>query len=291
MCRNLILPTTIDTNRMDNDIVKIIYVFNRWLNVLEKYSRLDHESMDADFSIIAKILKDPNKSKAIRKAVAICRDYALAGNSKTENLIRALRNALHLMSDALDSPHLKKVKQFRADQGMTEKYAPLSKRLAKEKIRKIGKTVLFTDSHTDDKDTSRLVRRFVEKRAAQTIYRFSNKSDVESNNYRQAVRRAVSFSLYRKDFTDYNARLRAPGTHWRVTVSKRRNHTRLRAKRSYTSYEEALAACELHMAKHPDDPIPVSPYICDFCGKWHIGHNRQEETTQEQVNPTIQEAC
>lgn len=291
MCRHSILPTTLDSNRMDSDIVKLIYAFNRWLNVLEKYGKLDNESIDPDFSIIAKILKNTNKSKAIRKAVAICRDYALAGNAKTEELIRALRNALHLMSDALDSPHLKKVKQFRADQGMTEKYAPLSKRLAKEKIRKIGKTVQFTDSHTDDKDTSRLVRRFIEKRAAQTVYRFSNKSDVESNNYRQAVRRAVSFSLYSKGFTDYNAKLRAPGTHWSVTVSKRRKHARLRAKRSYTSFEEALAACELHMAKHPDDPIPLSPYKCGFCGKWHIGHDRQEKTTQEQENPTIQEAC
>lgn len=278
MCRHLILPTTLDSNHMDTDIVKLIYIFNRWLNLLMKYGKLDNESINTDFSVIARVLKDQNKSKDIRKAVAYCRDYALSANNKINDLIRTLRKALHLLSDAMDNAHLKKVKKIRSNQGMTERYNPLSKRLAKEKIRKIGKSVLFTDSDTDDKDTSRLVRRFVEKRAAQMVHSFSTPYDVGSNRYRYSIRRAISFSLYRKNFTDYDARLRAPGTHWKVVMSISRKQVRLKAKRSYNSYEEALAACKRHMANHPDDYIPINPYQCDFCGKWHIGHDRQDKT-------------
>ena len=157
---------------------------------------------------------------------------------------------------------------------MTERYRPLSKRLAKEKIRKIGREVIYTDRHTDDSKTTKLVRRIVEKRAAQEAHKNAGKHDRETNRYRHSIQRAVSFNLYNKRYTEYDAELRAPGTHWKVQTHNSKGKKVLVAKFSYNTYEKAVEACTRYMMAHPEDPRPMSAYKCDYCGKWHIGHER-----------------
>lgn len=105
-----------------------------------------------------------------------------------------------------------------ADQGMTERYAPLSRRLSREKIRRIDKEIMYADM--ENAGTSRLVRRIVEKRAAQAVHQSMGSHDKSTNRYRQSVRRATSFSLYNRTFAEYDAQLRAPGTHWKVVKQK-----------------------------------------------------------------------
>lgn len=287
MCKKAILPTVMRAELVYSDTANLIYVFNRWLSVLDRYGKLD--SHQSDFTIIAKVIKK-STDKSIRRTVTNCRDYALAETISVEDLRRCLRKALRLLSDTHDTDHLRKVKQACDDLGMTEKYSHLSKRLAREKIRKIGRTVLFTDDRADDANTLRLVRRFVEKRAAQAAYRLAKDRDLESNRFRQSVRRAVSFSLYKKRYVDYDVSLRISGTHWKVCKTKGMD-PRLVAKISYNSYEEAEAACNLHRRNHPDDPLPINPYICEYCGKWHIGHQRPQGTTDTSANPVVYEAC
>ena len=48
----------------------------------------------------------------------------------------------------------------------------------------------------------------------------------------------------------------------------------LKAKLSYNSYEEAVEACNEYTINHPEDLNPMTAYKCDYCGKWHIGHER-----------------
>lgn len=277
MCKKAILPIVMESDLIGSDIVNLMYVFNRWLNVLEKYGKLDRANLTDDFTTISKVLKNPTHDKTLRHAVKCCRDYALAESKNTGDLIRSLRHTLSLMRAAHENPSIRKIRKQYDDLGMTEKYSHLSKKLAKEKIRKIGKSILFTDERTDDVYTTKLVRRFVEKRAAQAAYRIAKERDLDSNCFRQSVRRAVSFSLYKKNYVDYDASLRIHGTHWKVRHSKG-GKTRLVAKIPHNSYCEALAACERYMLSHPDDPRAMSPYICDYCGKWHIGHERTVES-------------
>lgn len=289
MCRNAILPTAVDAASLDCEVMNLIYVFNRWLNLLETYGKLDNDKLAEDFSLISKIVKKGPVDKITKRAVKYCRDYALAGDAKIEDLIKALRNALQLLCKDHEKPSMNKVKKLRNDQGMTEKYRPLSKRLAKEKIRKIGKSIWYTDRFTDDGKTSRLVRRFVEKRAAQMVYKLTPKRDVDSNSYRHAVRRAVSFSMFKKRHLEYDPQLRSHRSHWKV--SKRKDvRTYLVPKRPFNSYEEALEACEIHKRNHPDDQIPITPYVCDYCGKWHIGHLRMDEIAHQEESTGIKEA-
>lgn len=287
MCNKNILPITISAEQFGSDVNNLIYVFNRWLKMLKAYGKLDRKCMSADFTIISRVIKNGSVGNDVKRVVKTCRDYALSETVKTDSLIRSLGTALKLLCDTQENDAVEEVAKAYADQGMRERYRPLSKRLAREKIRKIGREVKFTDFNTDDKVTTRLVRRIVEKRAAQAVHRNNGHRDRRSNRFRQSVRRATSFSLFIKDFTDYDAQLRAPGKHWRVRYNARGAKV-LTAKHSYNTYDEAMAALERYKFYNPDDLRPMSAYVCDYCGKWHIGHDRVD--SDEVVDPGMQEA-
>lgn len=290
MCYNAILPTTLSAEQLGNELTNLTYIFNRWLKMLRNYGKLDESGLDDDFTAIAKVVKADGVNNNIKRAVQRCRDYALSEFAKIEDLKRSLTTALKVLCKAQENKAVKRVKKSYADQGMTEKYRPLTKRLATEKIRKIGKEVTFTDWHTDDKVTTKLVRRFVEKRAAQAVHRNSRKRDRETNRFRQFVRRATSFSLYSKRYTEYDAQLRAPGTHWKVVRQYSKGKKVLAAKMSYSSHADAVEACNRYVMNHPDDPRKVTAYKCDYCGKWHIGHMQMEQMASDEIQEILQ-AC
>lgn len=288
MAYTAILPNISCDATTNMDIVNLTYIFNRWLKMLTSYGKLDESGLDNDFTAIAKVIKAEGVKKDIKRAVQRCRDYALSEFAKIEDLIRSLTTALKVLCKAQENKAVKRVEKSYADQGMTEKYRPLTKRLAKEQIRKIGKVVTFTDWHTDDKETTKLVRRIVEKRAAQAVHKNTRKRDRETNRFRQSVRRATSFSLYSKRYTEYDTQLRTPGTHWKVVRQNCKGKKVLAAKFSYNTYEEAVEACNRYMMNHPNDPRPISAYKCDYCGKWHIGHMQLEQVVSEENQENLQ---
>lgn len=277
MNSSAILPAAIIPAWSNSDLLRLTYTFNRWLKMLVNFGKLDKSVLGDDFTLISRVIKTQEFSNNLKRAVQCCRDYALSECSRIGDFINALTETLNILCKWQESKEIKIIEKSYADQGMTEKYRPLTKRLAKEKIRKIGKEYILTDRHTDDKETTKLVRRFVEKRAAQTVHKNSRRKDRESNHYRQSVRRAISFSLYSKRFVDYDIRLRAPGTHWKVIKYKSKGKKVLAAKFSYNTYKEAAEACERFSVTTPDDTRPLSAYRCDYCGKWHIGHVHTEQ--------------
>lgn len=272
MAYTAILPNMSDDATTNMDIVNLTYVFNRWLKMLNRYGKLDLYSINDDFATIAKVIKAVNIKRSIRDIVATCRDYALAGASSIYRLVMSLYSALEILCESQENIIFGDLKQQYAEQGMTKRYRPLSKRLAREKIHKIGKEIAFTDSGTDEPKTTKLVRRIVEKRAAQAVFRNSKNGVRDSNLFRQNVRRATSFSLYNLTFADYDQKKRAKGTHWKVVFGK--FGKKLKSKNSYNSYEEAIAACNSYMLNHPYDIRTMNAYKCEHCGKWHIGHER-----------------
>lgn len=290
MCYTAILPTAACMGNENSPLLNLTYVFNRWLKMLTNYGKLDEDGLQEDFTVIASVLRSHEIHKDIKRAVQRCRDYALAEKNRLDNLVRSLSLALKLMCKALDSKELRKIKKIHADQGMTERYRPLAKRLAKEKVRKIGKAVIYTDIHTDDNDTTKLVRRFVEKRAAQAAHKNAGKHARESNRYRISINRAVSFNFYNKRYAEYDVERRVSGTHWKVQRHHSKHRKVLVAKFSYNTYEEAVEACDRYMMLHPEDPRPMTAYKCDYCGKWHIGHKRIEMDCDNAENVRIQEA-
>lgn len=278
MCNITILPTTIKLENSNDDVVCLTYVLNKWLKMLTKYGKLDTTSLNNDFNLISKVIKAKNIDTKLRRAITNCRDYALAEFKKVSVLCKYLRNTLNLLCLEQEDNSIMQIKASYNDYGMIERYRPLSKRLEREEIRRIGKKIIYTDMHTDSSSTTKLVRRIVEKRAAQAVHRNSDKKDKETNRFRQSVRRATSFSLYNASFTEYDATKRSFGTHWKVYRNHGGLEKRLKAKHSYNSKDEATMACNRYMMNHPEDTRRMSAYKCVQCNKWHIGHERATET-------------
>ncbi len=289
MCYTATLPSVIKSENLNSDLLNLTRIFNRWLKMLTSYGKLDETTLQDDFTAIAKVVKSHETKKDIKRAVQRCRDYALATIMRISDFVRSLTSALNLLCKAQENKEVRKIQKARADQGMTERYRPLSKRLAKEKIRKIGREVIYTDRHTDNAETTRLVRRIVEKRAAQEAHKNAGKHDRETNRYRHSIQRAVSFNLYNKRYAEYDAELRAPGTHWKVQTHNSKGRKVLVAKFSYNTYEEAVEACTRYMIAHPEDPRPMSAYRCDYCSKWHIGHERLPQQIADLASEKFQE--
>ena len=271
----------VELTAANQGLLKVSYVLNRWLKMLNSYSQLDAESRAEDLALLSKVVMGAEFSNAVRKAVRRCRDYALMESVAQQRLIAAIESALKVLRDEQEDASIRRVKKQFADQGMTERYRPLSKRLAHEKIRKIGKKIAFTDAHADDGRTTKLVRRIVEKRAAQAAFRNSGASARADNRLRQAVRRAISFNLYNSGFADFDLSQRTHATHWKVVDGK--HGKKMKRKHAYNSYEAAAEACRLYALHRPGDPLPMSAYRCAHCGKWHIGHDRAAQATAAQA--------
>lgn len=282
MSKTTIFTTAIKKDDAHNRIMQAIYIFNRWRKMLQDYGKLDPNTMDDDLLEIDLVLKDADLSGKARQMIATCRDSVLAEGTPTRQMRRSLRNVLVRLRDEAEGETIRQIKASYANQGMTERYKPLSKRLEREKIHRINKEAMYTDTHTDSRSTTKLVRRFIEKRAAQDVHRNAGKRDKDTNRYRQNVRRATSFMLYNITFTDYDTEKRVNGTHWRVIYYARSNKPkRLKAKHSYNTYEAAAEACTRYMIRHVDDSRQMSPYKCSHCGKWHIGHTKFDDTVSE----------
>lgn len=288
MCQTSILPTMLRAEQVNNDIMQLTYVLNRWLRMIKNYGKLDETTLESDIELISRVIESSELKNGTKRILSVCRFYAISDVKATLTFADSLKKVLNTLCKFQEDRSIKKVKKIESDQGMTERYRPLSKKLEKEKIRRLGKHLSFTDIHAGDSYEVKLIRRIVEKRAAQNVHRLTKKHNKETNQFRQSVRRAISFSLYNTNFTDYDARKRAPGTHWRVYYTSKGNKM-LKSKKSYDSYEAAVDACNNYLLAHPEDQRPLNAYKCDFCGKWHIGHNREDVVEEIVVN--IQKAC
>lgn len=273
MCSTAIRPVFVKAENFDSQFSTLSFMLNRWLKMLTNYGHLDERSINDDFTTISEALCDNDFPKQLKTILSKCRDYAVAGEDFIDGLKYTVKKMLNALCRHMEEPTIRKIRKLRADQGMTERYAPLSRRLSREKIRRINKEIMYADM--EDAGTSRLVRRIVEKRAAQAVHQSMGSLDKNTNRYRQSVRRATSFSLYHRTFAEYDAQLRAPGTHWKVVKQKNGKRV-LRSKTAYDSYEEAMDACDQYMLCNPDDLYAMTPYKCEYCGKWHIGHDRSK---------------
>ncbi|MDE6578676.1 MAG: hypothetical protein K2J82_09910 [Muribaculaceae bacterium] len=272
MCYNAILPITIKSKKADALLFRLTCIFNRWRKMIKNYGKLDCTSLTDDFNLISMVIKSCDMKNSVRSAVRTCRDIALSSDPSLPDLYSSLSRTLRILCEEQEDSSIKTIKKIYDDQGMTERYRPLSKRLRKEKIRRLGKEIIFTDINSDRPATTRLVRRIIEKRAAQTVFKNSGRSGHDSNRFRQSVRRAASFSLYNTSFIDYDREKRFNATHWKVIHYASKGTKALKAKRSYNTQEDALNAIENHYRNHPGDPRPMEAYLCAYCGKWHIGH-------------------
>lgn len=274
MCYKPILPTTLNPQTMSESCLTLVYLFNRWAKNLQEFGKLDETSIDEDIKAVTGIINELEALESeLKLSIVLCREYAQGGEMRYQALSSQLRHTLKLLCDQLDNASIKKLKKLHSDMGMSEVYRPLSRRLRKEKIRKVGKQLKYIDRESHDAKTTKLVERFVEKRAAQEVYKLWKNNNPGTNWYRQKIRRAKSFNLYNMDFSDYKPEDRFFGTHWAVSYDCKGRRS-LKKKRSFNSMEEAEKASQRYSEAHPEQEHPMTAYKCAHCGKFHIGHYR-----------------
>lgn len=244
MCSTAIRPVFVKAENFNSQFSNLSFMLNRWLKMLTNYGHLDERSINDDFTAISAVLRDNDFPKSLKTILSKCRDYAMAGECFIDCLKYTVKKMLNALCRHMEEPAIKKIRKKMADQGMTERYAPLSRRLSREKIRRINKEIMYADM--EDAGTSRLIRRIVEKRAAQAVHQSIGRHDKNTNRFRQSVRRATSFSLYHRTFAEYDAQLRAPGTHWKVVKQKMASvysAVRLLTKHMKKRWRLALSTC------------------------------------------------
>lgn len=274
MCYKPILPTTLNPGQMDEACLNLVYLFNRWAKNLQEFGKLDETRLDADIEAVTDVIVGHKTLDSnLRLSLELCREYARGGERRYQALYSQLTHALKVLCNKLDSRSIKRLKKLRADNGMSEFYGPLSRRLRKEKIRKVGRQLRYVDRDSQDAKTTKLVDRIIEKRAAQEVYKLWKNRNPDSNWYRQKIRRAKSFNLYSMDFSDYRPEDRYNGTHWTVTYDCKGRKS-LRKKRSFESMEDAEKASKSYNEIHPEQKYPMTAYRCAHCGSFHIGHYR-----------------
>lgn len=274
MCYKPIMPTTLNPQQMDKLCLNLVYLFNRWAKNLQDYGKLDEFGIGGDLETLTAVINGHKTLDLnLRLSLELCREYALGGVTRHQALSSQLKHTLRLLCNTLDNGSIKRLKKIRSDIGMSELYRPLSLRLRKEKIRKVGRQLRYVDRDSTDAKTTKLVDRIVEKRAAQEVYKIWKNTNPDTNWYRQKIRRAKSFSLYNMDFSDYKPEDRFRGTHWSVAYDCKGRRS-LRKKRSFDTLEEAEIACIRSNAAQPEQEFPMTAYKCAHCGKFHIGHDR-----------------
>jgi hypothetical protein len=186
-----------------------------------------------------------------------------------------LHNSLNILRDLNNDEYISEVQSNYKDHRMTRKFNNLSKRLMNEKIKAIDKPLKYVDVDTSDSYSAKLLRRIVEKRAAQEVRKRSKKME-DNSSLRHQIRRAKSYCLQTIAYGEPDT-LKKLGARARSHYHPRVDSNipgELKKKHSYNTYEEALIICEKMRKNNPNDDTPIVPYKCSSCSKWHIGHDR-----------------
>lgn len=157
-------------------------------------------------------------------------------------------------------------------------YYMASTNLKKEKLEFLDNAYLRNvDISLESQSTARQVRRIVEKRVCQTYYKqhkVAQKSN--DNSHRSRMRRAVSFQISTLGYLENVPGFRRDkSSHWRKGYDAKLRKVVYRPKQGYDTFEEAQLAAIASGIRHPKEG-KMQAYLCEHCGKYHIGHTREE---------------
>lgn len=253
----------------------------RWETSLKKYGKVDQWSINDDYCIIREFITY-GKSKEAQNAVRECRDYSISSVCDASVLLIKVQNANRILNKTNDD-RLNPNPMADITTSQAKRYESTTKKLYKEKLRfKKGQSLKDIDISIEDGETSRKVRRIVEKRMCQAYHRQHKHSGKNDTHNRHNMKRATSYQLHNLGLIEYERGFqRSESTHWKKTFDPILGERVLKKKTEYSSYEEAADAAIHFALRHPNDERPINAYKCSLCGKWHIGHSSLEHKTNQ----------
>ena len=249
----------------------------KWENSLINFGKIDQWHINEDYSILCAFIAE-GKSKKARRAVRECRDYSISGFCDMAVLLSKVQNANRILNNPNDCRINREMKKINSV-GQSKRYESITKKLYAEKLRfKDGQYLKDIDISMEDGATSRKVRRIVEKRMCQAYHRQHKHSARNDAHDRHYMKRATSFQLHNLGQIECEEGVyRSQSTHWKKVYDSISGEMVFKKKMAYSTYEEAAEAARQYMERHPEETVPVTAYLCAFCGKWHIGHSTPEE--------------
>lgn len=244
-------------------------VLVRWEKSVKRFHSLDKWSLNEDFTTLSSFIRK-EKNKSLKSAVSRCRDLALKTERDYDSLGRALTSAINIISDRTetDAPVQCELNSI----GQRERYHDITKSISKERIKCCDSKYLRNlDISILEPKESRMIRRIVEKRMCQEYHRQHKEAfHTNGNKSRHQMRRAVSYQLYNIGQMEGDHMQRESGTHWKWKYDRNIKEWVLKKKKAYRTEEEAEAAANEFMKKHPEEILNV--YQCAYCNMYHIGH-------------------
>lgn len=255
--------------------------FKRWEASLKKFGKVDQWSINDDYNIIRSFLT-ASKSKEARNAVRDCRDYSIVSSCDSSKLLLKVQNANRILNK-LNDDRLNPELPIKRAAGQAKRYESTTKKLYSEKLRfKKGQLLKDIDISIEDCETSRKVRRIVEKRMCQAYHRQNKRASNMDAQSRHNMKRATSYQLHNLGLIEYERGYkRSESTHWKKTYDPILGKNVLKKKVEYSSFEDAADAAILFALRHPNDEKPMTAYKCSVCDKWHIGHLSLEHKTKQ----------
>lgn len=253
---------------------RILKQMKRWLNSLSQWGKLDSLYMESDYNALGKFIKQET-SKSLVRIAKNCRDYSLNPNFQPVTLVSIVSTFISNLEEAMPTMEMDPINRnlYGESIGQSVRYRDTTRKLYSERLRFAGDVSLRSmDVNIADGQTSRKVRRIVEKRMCQAYYRQSKILARRDNNHsRQDMRRAVSYQLQNLGQSEIHDR--GMGTHWKQGRDVVTGAMVMKQKHSYNSLEEASEKARLYMDRHPEENVPMVAYRCAHCGKYHIGHD------------------
>lgn len=196
---------------------------------------------------------------------------------ESEKILRNVRHAIFLLQKEINKD--KKERGLDINLGQRQRYASVSKRLYMEKLKfKAEKSLRESDVALMEGKDSRKVRRIVEKRMCQEYHRCHKQQESyrTSGKARHEMDRAVSYQIYNLGQLNGYENQRGAGSHWKKTRDFATGEYVMKKKVAYETLEEAKLHIELYQFAHPNEKRTMQAYYCEYCGKYHIGHGREE---------------
>ena len=249
----------------------------RWESSLVNYGKVDQWNITEDYATMASFISSCD-SKAARKAVRECRDYAMTESYKADYLLFLVQNANNILRKSIGGKVNKRNKKCDSV-GQAKRFESTTRKLYSEKLRCMdGKYLRDIDITMEDGATSRKVRRIVEKRMCQAYHHQHKNCGQNGGRNRHYMKRATSFQLHNLGQIECETGVcRTESTHWKRSYDPINGEVVFKKKMGYSTYEDAMEAARQFSLRHPEDKRPISAYKCAYCGKWHIGHYTPNE--------------
>lgn len=260
-------------------------ILKRWESSLIRFGKIDSWNFSQSLEALSGYVRSTSDDDVTRRQVREIRDRALVPTLNADYLVSLIQTVLGANSHEIELCDDTNGTSRTQKNGQDVRFRHETSRIFEERLRfKSGMLLRNFDIETEAACDAKIVRRIVEKRMCQAYHRIygKNRKNRHSNSDRYWEHRATAFQLYNiGQVENVEVFERGKSTHWKKMYDYQTQQVVYKKKMAYSSIEEAEDASKKWKENHPYDSKEIHAYQCDFCHKWHIGHDSSARMNRE----------